>query len=398
MATNKMIIMSKFVLFSEDNKIYHENLKIIDKFWEENITVAILAKPNTLRQLSTQIPEEYKKGIKLFPRGNRELIAKIKEMRKSDVIISVLGFVEEDAIFSFHCKIPLFNPQKMIMNGLNVHSKVNAYGLPISDFQNIIDCYKAFDINKDSYFKFDENERFSVVSINNANTMGMNRDKEEVRIKKIFETNLKAESSSREQKILLFLLFQLINKVVSDEIFDSVEFWGTFPSSTSGKVDTSASFLKESVRVIVGGKPNRSKGVPTEIFIRNSTMSKKHYSQTRLDDKSSKDFDTLILNPSLKGKIRGKVVCIIDDYITNGYSAEAAKHILFKAGASRVIFLSMGKFGTKYFKTDYQINGDITQPEYSYNYLGEYEFGRYGSGISYNNDNDKGILDFGELF
>lgn len=398
MATNKMIIMSKFVLFSEDNKIYHEKLKIIDMFLRENIAVAILANPNTLRQLSTQIPEEYKNRIKLFPRGNRELVARIKELRKKDVIIAVLGFVEEDARFSFHCKIPLFNSQKMIMNGLKVHSKVNAYGLPISDYQNIIDCYKAFDINKDSYFKFDDNDRFSVVSINNANTMGMNRDKEEIRIKKIFETNLKAESSSREQKILLFLLFQLINKVVSDEAFDSVEFWGTFPSSTSEKFDTSASFLKESVRVIVGGKPNRSNGIPTEIFIRNSTMPKKHYSQTRLDDKCSKDFDTLILNPSLKGRIRGKVVCIIDDYITNGYSAEAAKHILFEAGASKVIFLSMGKFGTKYFKTNYQIKGDITKPEYSYNYLEEYELGRYDSRVSYNNDNDKGILDFGELF
>lgn len=405
MTSSKMIIMSKLILFSQDNKIYNKSLQIVDSFFEAGITVGILAKKNTLDILSSQIPEQYKKEekIQLLPRGNDSLKAEIKRLRVSDAIISVLGVVKEDAFFSFNCKIPLFNPQPMVKKGsnINIDSKVVDYGLPILYFQDIIDCYKAFDINKDDYFSFTENERFSVISINSANTKGQHRDSEEVRIKRIFETNLKASTHGREQKILLFLLFQIMNKVVSDKRFDSVEFWGTFPSSTVGKVDTSASFLKEAVRKIVDGRPKAKKGTkePVEIFIRHNNMQSKHSSgATRLEKKCSRDFETLILNPSLKESIRGEAVCIIDDYITNGYSAEAAKHILFEAGASRVIFLSMGKFGTKYFKTNYQINGDITQPKYSYKYLEEEELGRRDSGVSYNNDNDKGILDFGELF
>ncbi|WP_235586145.1 phosphoribosyltransferase [Lactococcus lactis] len=395
--------MSKFILFTKDNRIYSNSLQIIDQFFEAGITVGILAKQSTLDVLRSQIPEQYEKEekIQLLPRGNDDLKAEIRKLRRSDAIISILGFVQEDAIFSFNCKIPLFNPQPMVEkeSDINIDSKVIDYGLPILDFQDIIDCYKAFDINKDSYFKFEESDKFSVISINNANTMGMNRDEEEIRIKKIFETNLKADSHSREQIVLLCLLFQLIHKVVSDKQFDSVEFWGTFPSSTYGKVDTSASFLKEAIRWIVGGNPRAKKGVPTEIFIRHSSMKSKHSSGScRLSNKCDRDFDTLILNPVLKGKLVGKVVCIIDDYITNGYSAEAAKHILFQAGVSRVIFLSMGKFGYKYFQTNYQINGDVTSAPYPFDFEGEKELGRNSTGISYNQNNDKGILEFGELF
>lgn len=399
MATKKLIIISKLFLFTPDNNINIRNLWIINEFLRQNIEVAILARYEVHNILSSQLPPEYKRRVKFISRRDSRLKDKIKNREFGDAIISLLGIVDEDAVFSFNCRIPLFSPQHIGEYEMLVESKVVNYGLPISEFRDIGDCYRAFEIHKDNYFRYDENDYFSVISLNNANTYS--RPDEEVRIKQLFETNLKSDADTREHKILLLLLFHLINEVVTNTMFDTVDFWGTFPSSTAGKLDTSASFLKEAVRKIVGGLPQakRGTGEPVEIFIRHNNMQSKHSSGAiRLINKCSKDFETLILNPSLKGRIRGKVVCIIDDYITNGYSAEAAKHILLEAGASRVIFLSMGKFGMKYFKTNYQINGDITQPRYLYRYLEEDELGKYDSRVSYNNDNDKGILDFGELF
>ena len=58
----------------------------------------------------------------------------------------------------------------------------------------------------------------------------------------------------------------------------------------------------------------------------------------------------------------------------------------------------MGKFGYKYFQTNYQINGDVTSAPYPFDFEGEKELGRNSTGISYNQNNDKGILEFGELF
>lgn len=397
MEMNKLVILSKLVLFSEDNIFYSNNLYIVDDFIKENIEVAILASSHTIKTLKNQIPNLYIETIKFYPRENNGLKTEINRLSKNGFLISVLGCVDQDALFAFHCKIPLFNPQIMVGNALVIETKVSSYGLPISNFQDIIDCYKAFDINKNNYFRFDENENFSVISINNANTFGANRDKEEIRIKRIFETNLKANKGNYEQKILLYLLFQLINKVLSDKMFDSVDFWGTFPSSKVSNIETSASFLKEAIRVIVGGKPRSSNGKVPEIFIRHDNMQSKHTNQNRLTNKCDRDFDTLILNPLLKDKIQGKCICIIDDYITNGYSAEATKHILLQAGVQRVIFLSMGKFGTKYFKTNYTLIGDVSKPNYDHSFLGENQLEEYSTEVSYNFYNDIGILDFREI-
>ena len=397
MEMNKLVILSKLVLFSDDNILYPDNLNIVDKFIEENIEVAILGSQYNIQRLISQIPDSYRETINFCSRQDRGLKTKITELSKNGFLISVLGCVDQDALFAFHCKIPLFNPQIMVRNDLVIESKVSSYGLPISNFQDIINCYKAFDINKNNYFRFDENENFSVISINNANTFGANRDKEEIRIKRIFETNLKANKGNYEQKILLYLLFQLINKVLSDKMFDSVDFWGTFPSSKVSNIETSASFLKEAVRVIVGGNPRSSKGVVPEIFIRHTDMQSKHTNRKRLNNKCDGDFDTLILNPLLKDKIQGKCICIIDDYITNGYSAEATKHILLQAGAQQVIFLSMGKFGTKYFKTNYKLTGDVSEANYNHILLNESQLERYSAEVSYDSYNDIGILNFGEI-
>ena len=122
-------------------------------------------------------------------------------------------------------------------------------------------------------------------------------------------------------------------------------------------------------------------------------MRSKHTSSNRLYNKCDNDFDTLILNPLLIDKVRGKCVCIIDDYITNGYSAEAAKHILFQAGVEKVIFISMGKFGTKYYETNYQLSGDVSNTNYNYTYLNQ----REENFVRLDPKNDIGILNFGGI-
>lgn len=303
----------------------------------------------------------------------------------------MVGIVNEDALFSFHCKIPLFNPESL-SNRVTVSEKVEKYGLPIYDFKDVIDCLKAYEIHKQNYFQMIFGDSFSVISLNNANTHY--RPEEEARVKKIFETNLKGIESKREQRILLLLLFHLINEVTTNSYYEKVDYWGTFPSSNPQNTFTSVSFLKEAVRVILNGGPKKG----PEILLRHQQMPAKHNSGAiRLKTKSNNDFETLIVNPALKNNIKGKVICIIDDYITNGYSAEATKHLLLAAGAKEVIFLSFGKFGKKYFSTDYLIEGDVYS-KYTYEFIKEnlYE-GNFGKEIFYNSNNDSEISNFADL-
>lgn len=389
---NRLVLISKLVFFTEDNKLIEQNLKIADLFEKENVLLAITARQATISILKNKIPKEYENKIMFINRGSQN-VEKIKVLKKKGAIFGLIGIVEEDAIFSFKCKIPLFNPEAMSKGQIVISDKVKKYGLPIAKFQNVIDCLKVFEIHKDNYFHIGFEDNFSVISLNNANTNY--RPEEETRVKQIFETNLKGNKSSIDQRILLLLLFHLINEVTTNSYFDKVDYWGTFPSSNPKNTATSVSFIKEAVRVLINGGPRTG----PEILIRNTPMKSKHSSGSalRLTNKSDKDFETLIVNPLLVDKIKGKVICIIDDYITNGYSAESAKHLLLAAGAEEVIFLSFGKFGQKYYSTNYEIKGVVSET-YSYKFLDESLYrGSYNGEKFYNSANDLEILSFADL-
>lgn len=387
---NRIIFVSKLVFFTEENELIEDNLKIIDLFEKEDVSLAIIARHATIQVLKKEIPKQYENKIMLVNRSPHT-IEQVK-VSKEETNFGMVGIVEEDAIFSFNCKIPLFNPEKMSSGRVIIADKVKKYGLPINEFQDVIDCLNAFEIHKENYFHMNYGNEFNVISLNNANSYY--RPENEKRIKQIFETNLKGDTSLRDQRILLLLLFHLINEVTTNPYYKRVDYWGTFPSSNPDNTSTSVSFLKEAVRVIINGKPRNG----PEILIRTMPMKSKHSSGAlRLTNKSDKDFDTLIVNPILIDRIKGKVICIIDDYITNGYSAEAAKHLLFAAGAKEVIFLSFGKFGKKYYSTNYEIKGDVSE-NYSYQFVNESLYGDSYEGQKYYNErNDIEILNFADL-
>lgn len=386
--SEKIVLLSKLFFFTKDNKLIKENLWIADMFFKENIILVIVAQEPTIQILKSTIPKEYNKRIIFMNRsvGSKKVV---KETKEEGSIFGMMGVVKEDAIFAFNCKIPLFNSEKVYSGSVDISKKVKNYGLPIIEFQNIIDCFKSYEIYKGGYFHISFGEKYSVISLNNANTY--RKQEEEVRIKEIFETNLKGDKATRKQRTLLLLLFQLMNEVTSNKDFEEVDYWETFPSSDPDNSETSISFLKEAVRMIVNGEPKTG----PEILIRKSSMQAKHNSegQFRLTNKSNKDLDTLIVNPTLIKKIKGKVICIIDDYITNGYSAEAAKHLLLVSGAKKVIFISIGKFGRKYYSTNYCIQGD-TSESYSYKFLNEV---CYNEAKFYNANSDLDILHFSNL-
>lgn len=382
---NKVVIMSKLFLFNSDNQLIQDNLWIVDFFADQGIEIAILARSASVRTMKNQIPENFENKIAFVDR-NPQTKKAIIELKNKEIVVAVIGLVDEDAIFAFNCKLPLFNPEKMINQRSNISEKVKKYGLPIIDFQNVVDCFKAFDVHQGNYFEMHINDQYSVMSLNNANTFY--RPEEEARIKEIFEANLKGNEFSRDQRILLILLFHLINEVTTNSYYQDVDYWGTFPSSNPSNTETSISFLKEAVRVILRGGPKTG----PEILIRHTAMKSKHSSGlSRLQQKCNRDFETLKINDSLVDRIKGKVICIIDDYITNGYSAEAAKHLLLSAGAKKVIFLSIGKFGSKYFLTNYDLN------EASYEFIGEELFQGNSRGNFYDKYNDNEILNFTDL-
>ncbi|MDP9454437.1 MAG: HAD hydrolase-like protein [Actinomycetota bacterium] len=87
--------------------------------------------------------------------------------------------------------------------------------------------------------------------------------------------------------------------------------------------------------------------------------------------------NTVHVNPAYESSIRSKesTVLVFDDFTTTGRSLEWARNLLYAAGATRVILLTVGKYGSNYFLyrpnrpgivqpfelTDYDTAGDFTK-------------------------------------
>ena len=48
------------------------------------------------------------------------------------------------------------------------------------------------------------------------------------------------------------------------------------------------------------------------------------------------------------------------------------EHLLKEAGANRILFITMGKFGSEYYKYNYDISGEV-YGSYNFNQIGEPE-------------------------
>ena len=166
------------------------------------------------------------------------------------------------------------------------------------------------------------------------------------------------------------LLYHFLASISNKEEFRKIADWGIFPSS-SVKINEDLSDFKEKARILMNGKKQEP------IFIRHTATWKGHESWKHGKDRLPCDrhFDTIIIHNRYKNKLKGRVVCIFDDYLTNGTSFETARNLLINEGVAHTYFVSLGKFHKnrveQYLKQTYALNGDVSVRGYEYRKLSE---------------------------
>ncbi len=70
--------------------------------------------------------------------------------------------------------------------------------------------------------------------------------------------------------------------------------------------------------------------------------------------------NTVCLNPEYESLVRGKTIIIFDDFTTTGRSLEWARNLLYAAGATEVVLLTIGKY--RYEHDVYVPNGELASP------------------------------------
>ena len=144
--------------------------------------------------------------------------------------------------------------------------------------------------------------------------------------------------------------------MANNEEFKGIQDWSIFPSSGTDLNKDMWEFKERTIWLKDGRKSE-------PIFIRHTATYKSHeHKSTRLP--CDRYFDTIKLNDKYKGKLNGRVVCVLDDYLTNGTSFEIARNLLLKSGVTKIFFVSLVSYYktrecNHYFRQDEDIKGDV---------------------------------------
>ncbi|AWZ48399.1 hypothetical protein C3495_06005 [Clostridiaceae bacterium 14S0207] len=346
----KIIIFSTdvFTDLTEDDKVTFN--KILNDITSRGDKVIFTARSNDKKKKLNGINID-NKTVYFYDRFSLKRIIKNNSGRENYFI--VVGNKEADLFMAASSKLFYIVPKWCKV----IQGKVNHYGVKIKSLdrlKKLIDIIK----NQNSWFyRLDLDEKTTVLSLTSANTMGPGHSQEELDMIEGFKKYLKEGNKKYANVLLCHFLAGISNNPEFREIKD----WSIMPSSGKA-LNQDMILFKEKARELMNGKKKDN------IFIRHTATWKGHESRKNGGNRFPCDrhFDTIILNNKYKNKLKNRTVCVFDDYLTYGTTFETARNLLQKEGVKKIFFVSLGRFGKKYIKQDYMLDGDIFEKGYKY--------------------------------
>ncbi|CAM4389444.1 phosphoribosyltransferase [Flavobacterium terrigena] len=363
----KLLITSIDALIDNLTEDYFDGIKEALDYFEslnEDNTVVIIsihqdrldAIPNDFEKVC--VNANYRRGTGLIQYINNKI-----KINFSDILI--LGAKEDDLFLAANSKLVLLTADYARENNPDDKLYTYRYGIGILSPARLRYFFEHFlNINNPWYYRLKVDDSTELYGLTNAMTnMELNPDV------KAIGNSLKGflKSGITEFKNP-FLIYSLISAYQNHSEFNEINYWGYYPSST-GKENEVLKTFKEVLR-----KTFSSSRKTDDILIRHkpSAARKNMSAAERISNGCNSEFDTIILNPVYKHLLRGKNVCIIDDYTTHGSSCETVRKLLKKAGVNKIIFIALGKFKVDYKIYDYEIDGDVYKVGYTYKCSGEF--------------------------
>ncbi|PEZ18707.1 hypothetical protein CN337_20775 [Bacillus anthracis] len=361
----KGIVLARLTVFDEDFNMYEGIKELIENLNADGHSIIVIShNPEHMRIMKETFREMFE--FEVICAYRKTIREKVNEKNASRYIL--VGSSDADLELTAAKKILLINPGWSIKQD----EKPVKYALTLERPDQLFEAIRLIDNQDRWYFQLEADVNTSVLALTSANTY--NRMQTEVEILEGFENLLK----EGDRRYFNTLYFHLISGVMKSNELRNVGIWGTFPSS-SGAINNELEELKERCRYLTG------KQMSQPLFNRHTVVTKSRHTDhgVRLEQGCTKHFDSITLNPYYSKRIRGKVICVIDDYITNGISFETARNLLFKAGARKVILIALGRYKRGvhgiYQYEEYNLNGDISRPGYQYDFInrknlvGEYD-------------------------
>ncbi|WP_242214904.1 hypothetical protein [Bacillus cereus group sp. BfR-BA-01383] len=343
------LLISRNAFFDEDDGIREEIFELMESIKEKEIQVVLVSRSNQKYKdiIDDTLPNPEK--IKYGPRG--KLSGKVLTSNKD---IMLVGAVEEDIRIAANNKIMLINPGWVE----NVDEKIQKYGFKLKNFNQIIQCIDILNLNNEIFYDFPIDEKTRLIAVSNANKYFAVENEAEM-IKKYKET---LKYGIEDYKYAVY--FHYLTMIIGMEEFDDVYYWMSVPSSTGSNENNIYDIVKQTRYLM---KNRRSE----ELFIRHKPAKKSTSMkpEDRIKEGCQRHLDTIHLNPKYKGKLKGKKICVLDDYFTNGSSFECIRNLLINEEVSEIILVAIGTFRKPYHKENYKINGNVYEAGFEYSFV-----------------------------
>ena len=138
-----------------------------------------------------------------------------------------------------------------------------------------------------------------------------------------------------------FFFYHLIASLHLSGLLEEVDYWTTYPSSARGS--TGHSGIAEAISPLA--KLFHDTYQP--LLLRHTQVRKSHELKAQgIETRFDMQVGSVMLNPAFTKPLAGKRVLVLDDFSTEGYSFEWARNALYNRGATSVICVAIGKFGT----------------------------------------------------
>ncbi|QGV06543.1 hypothetical protein GNE09_06580 [Bacillus cereus] len=349
----KGVILTRLTVFDKNFEMYDGIEKLFGNLNENGHKIFVISHDTESIQIMNEIFEE-KFEFKVRCTYRKKVRENVTEDNASKFIL--VGSSDEDLILAANKKMLIINPGWSIKKD----EKPARYGITLERPEQLFEAIRLINNQSRWYFELGIGLNTKVLALTSANTFYVGKNEKE--ILEGFERLLK----SGNRNYFNTMYFHLISGVMKSSELRNIDIWGIFPSS-SGKINDEIEELKERCRYLTG------KRMKEPLFIRHIPVKKSRSTDhsIRLKEGCVKHFDSIILNPYYLNRLKGKVVCVIDDYTTNGVSFETARNLLLKAGAGKVILVALGRYKRGqngiYQHEVYDLTGNITKPGYKYN-------------------------------
>jgi len=137
-----------------------------------------------------------------------------------------------------------------------------------------------------------------------------------------------------------FLWLHLLASIYFEGLYEFIDYWTIQPGHTPGSFSPMTRYIDTSAKLFRDRYEN-------DIILRGAEAMKSNEARLtyNIEEALKNQFNSIQVNAKYRGKLTGKNILYLDDFLTFGPTTEMSRNLLLEAGVTKITNVAIGKFG-----------------------------------------------------